>query len=258
MATAIIGGLLAKGHSTSRLHIVEPLATARAALHQRFGVSAAAQADAPLAQAQWVVWAIKPQIFQQAALAATPYLAQDALHLSVAAGITTDSMLRWLGSGRIVRAMPNTPALIGQGMTGLFARPEVNAQARTRVEQILACTGQCLWVEKEEQLDAVTALSGSGPAYVFLFLEAMMQAGSAMGLPAAQARQLALATFQGATQLAAQSDEAPAALRQRVTSPGGTTHAAISHMQHCQIPEHFIAAMQQARERAQAMAAEFG
>jgi len=258
MATALIGGLLTQGHPSSRLHIVEPLETARAALQQRFGLEATAQAEAQLAQAQWVVWAVKPQTFQAAAAATLPYLAQEALHLSVAAGITTDSMARWLDSPHIVRAMPNTPALIGQGMTGLFARPEVSARARTQVEQILASTGQFLWVEKEEQLDAVTALSGSGPAYVFLFLEAMMQAGSAMGLPAAQARQLALATFQGATQLAAQSNETPATLRQRVTSPGGTTHAAISHMQHCQIPEHFIAAMQQARERAQAMAADFG
>jgi len=257
MACAIIGGLLAQGHPASHLQVVEPLEAARAALHQRFGISAAAQAGAPLAHAQLVVWAVKPQTFQEATVAVAPHTSQ-ALHLSVAAGITTDSIACWLHSERIARAMPNTPALIGQGMTGLFARPPISHESRAQIEHIVATTGQTLWVEEEAQLDAVTALSGSGPAYVFLLLEAMMDAGSAMGLTRQQAHHLATATFQGAAQLAAQSDETPATLRQRVTSKGGTTHAAISHMQNCHIPEHFIEALHKARARAQAMAAEFG
>jgi len=256
MACAIIGGLLAQGHPASQIQVVEPLEAARVAIHQRFDISAAAQASAPLAQAQLVVWAIKPQTFQEAANATAAHTSQ-ALHLSVAAGITTHSIARWLKSERIARAMPNTPALIGQGMTGLFARPQISSEGRALIEQIAATTGQYLWVEEEAQLDAVTALSGSGPAYVFLLLEAMMDAGSAMGLTRQQAHHLAVATFQGAAQLAAQSDETPETLRQRVTSKGGTTHAAISHMQDCRIPEQFIEALHKAHARAQAMATEF-
>jgi len=257
MATALVGGLLAQDHPACHIHIVEPSDVARAALLQRFGITAAATADVSLARAQLVVWAIKPQTFQQAAITAAAHTAQ-ALHLSVAAGITTQSMARWLKSEHIARAMPNTPALIGQGITGLFARPQVTAESRALIEQVIASTGQTLWVEEEEQLDAVTALSGSGPAYVFLLLEAMIDAGSAMGLSRQQAHHLAVATFQGAAQLAAQSDEPPETLRQRVTSKGGTTHAAISHMQNSRIPEHFMEALHKARARAQEMAAEFG
>ena len=257
MASAIIGGLASQGHPASQFEVVEPWDEARAALRQRFGIEAQAQPGPQLARAQLVVWAVKPQTFKDAALAAAP-LTAHALHLSVAAGITTDSIARWLGNGCIVRAMPNTPALVGKGMTGLFARPEVDAQGRALVERVIATTGQSIWVDGEDKLDAVTALSGSGPAYVFLFLEAMIQAGTDMGLTPAQAHQMAVATFQGASELAARSDEPPEVLRQRVTSKGGTTHAAITHMQAQQIPEHFVAAMRKAEARAKEMAAEFG
>ncbi|WP_313072871.1 pyrroline-5-carboxylate reductase [Melaminivora sp.] len=258
MASALAGGLLREGLAPARVTVVEPLAAARQALQARLGVQALAAPQAALAQAQLVVWAVKPQVLREAARQALPHLAPGALHLSVAAGIPTDSLARWLGSERIVRAMPNTPALVGRGITGLFARPGVDAAARERIGQVIAPTGQHLWVQREEQLDAVTALSGSGPAYVFLFLEAMEQAGAAMGLPAAQARQLAIATFQGAAELAACSGDAPEVLRQRVTSPGGTTHAAIKRLQEGGVPGHFIAAMQAAEARARELAAEFG
>ncbi len=259
MASAIIGGLLRQGWPAGAITVVEPFAAARSAAQQQgLAVFAdAPSAQAALAQAQVVVWAVKPQSFAEAAAPVAPFAAH-ALHLSVAAGIPTASIARWLGTQRVVRAMPNTPALIGQGMSGLFACPQVDAAGRQWVEQIMAGTGRHLWVQEEAQLDAVTALSGSGPAYVFLLLEAMTQAGAAMGLTAAQSYELAVATFQGASALAAQSSEDVATLRQRVTSKGGTTHAAITHMQATHIPENFIAALQKAQQRAQELAAEFG
>jgi pyrroline-5-carboxylate reductase len=257
MASAIIGGLIAQGLSAERITVVEPFEAARDALRSKFGIEALPSATDALQAAELVVWATKPQTFKDAATAVAPFTGQ-ALHLSVAAGITTDSVAQWLGSHRVVRAMPNTPALVGKGMTGLYARAEVEAAGRAQVEGVIASTGQFVWVAQEDQLDAVTALSGSGPAYVFLFLEAMTQAGVDMGLPQAQAYQLAVATFQGASELAARSDEPASVLRERVTSKGGTTHAAITHMQATQVPEHFVQAMRNAESRAKELAAEFG
>ncbi|MDR2327890.1 MAG: pyrroline-5-carboxylate reductase [Acidovorax sp.] len=257
MASAIIGGLIAQGLPAERITVVEPFEAARDALRSKFGIEALPSATDALQAAELVVWATKPQTFKDAAAAVAPFTGQ-ALHLSVAAGITTDSVAQWLGSHRVVRAMPNTPALVGKGMTGLYARAEVEATGRAQVEGVIASTGQFVWVAQEDQLDAVTALSGSGPAYVFLFLEAMTQAGVDMGLPQAQAYQLAVATFQGASELAARSDEPASVLRERVTSKGGTTHAAITHMQATQVPEHFVQAMRNAESRAKELAAEFG
>jgi pyrroline-5-carboxylate reductase len=176
----------------------------------------------------------------------------------VAAGIRTDSICTWLTTDRVVRTMPNTPALVGQGMTALFACPGVSATERVQVEQVIATTGQYLWVEQESHLDAVTALSGSGPAYVFFFLEAMTEAGTGMGLSQEQAYRLAVATFSGASSLAAASSEPPEVLRQRVTSKGGTTYAAISAMESAGIKPAFVKAMQAAEQRARELGDEFG
>ena len=208
MASAIIGGLTSQGHPASQIEVVEPWDQARAALRERFGIEAAATPGPQLARAALIVWAVKPQTFKEAALAAAPHTGA-ALHLSVAAGITTASIAAWLGSERIIRAMPNTPALVGKGMSALYARPAVTAAERQSVEAIMASTGEFLWVESEKQLDAVTALSGSGPAYVFYFLEAMTRAGVGMGLSEQQAHQLAVGTFVGASELARRSDEPP-------------------------------------------------
>ena len=260
MAGALLGGLVQQGVSPEQLTVIEPFDAARTALQTRFGIRALtdAVAAAPtLAHADLVIWAVKPQVFREAAEPVAPHV-RSALHLSVAAGIATDSIARWLGTGRIVRAMPNTPALIGQGISGLFARAEVSSTDQAQVERVMGTTGEFLWLADEARLDAVTALSGSGPAYVFFFLEAMTQAGQEMGLSAEQSQRLALATFRGATELALRSDEPPATLRQRVTSKGGTTHAAITHMQEAHVPEHFIAAMRKAEARAKELAAEFG
>ncbi len=207
MASAIIGGLIHQGLPASQIDVVEPWAEAREALRQELsGIEAQAEAGPALQRAGIVVWAIKPQTFKDAAAQAKAHT-QAALHLSVAAGIRSGSIAQWLGSERVVRTMPNTPALVGKGMSALYARPAVTAAERQSVEAIMTSTGEFLWVESEKQLDAVTALSGSGPAYVFYFLEAMTRAGVGMGLSEQQAHQLAVGTFVGASELARRSDE---------------------------------------------------
>ncbi|MGV3571514.1 MAG: pyrroline-5-carboxylate reductase [Ramlibacter sp.] len=257
MASAIIGGLVRQGLSPAQIAVVEPFDEARQRLDQQFGVKAEAQAGPALAGASMVVWAVKPQSFSEAAAQARADV-QQALHLSVAAGIRSDSIAAWLGTERIVRSMPNTPALVGKGMTALYARSAVTVADRDRVERVIATTGEHLWVEREEQLDAVTALSGSGPAYVFYFLEAMEQAGAEMGLSREQARRLAVGTFAGASELARASAEPLETLRERVTSKGGTTYAALTSMEHDGVKAQFIAAMRAACRRASELGDEFG
>jgi pyrroline-5-carboxylate reductase len=257
MASAIIGGLIRQGMKPEQFSVVEPYSDTAAKLHQDFGITALPSAGRALAQAHLVVWAVKPQVFHEAALPVMPFTRQ-ALHLSVAAGIRTDSICRWVGTDRVVRCMPNTPALVGQGITGLFPCPSVTAADKAWVEQVMATTGQFVWVDQEAKLDAVTALSGSGPAYVFYFLETMTEAGVGMGLSAEQAYQLAVATFSGASSLAAASTESPEVLRQRVTSKGGTTYAALTSMEASGMKASFVKAMQAAEARARELGDEFG
>lgn len=257
MANAIVGGLVKSGRAPDSIVVIDPGAAQRDKLRATFGVRTLAAADASLTSAAMVVWAVKPQLFGEAA---APYAAfvGRALHLSVMAGIRSDAIVRATGAERVVRTMPNTPALVGQGMTGLFARAAVGAADRAQVEAVLAPTGQLLWVEREDDLDAVTALSGSGPAYVFYFVEAMTEAATHMGLTPEQGKTLALATFAGATSLAQASPEAPAVLRERVTSKGGTTHAALSALEASGVKAAFIAAMKAAQQRARELGDEFG
>jgi pyrroline-5-carboxylate reductase len=250
MASALIGGLVQHGHPPSRIQVVEPLPAQRERLAQAFGVQALPEAGAALAAAALVVWAVKPQLFAQAAEPCAPHIRQ-ALQLSVMAGVRCHTLVQACGSPRVVRAMPNTPALIGQGIAGLYAMPEVSEAERAQVQALFAPTGQALWVAQEADLDAVTALSGSGPAYVFYFIEAMMQAGAEMGLAPEQARQLAQATFAGAAALAQQSPLSPTALREQVTSKGGTTHAAITALDAAGVKAAFVAALHAARQRAE-------
>lgn len=257
MASAIIGGLLRRGLSPAQIEVVEPFAAARDKLLADHGVKAQEQAGPALARCALVVWAVKPQTFKDAAAQAKAHTG-TALHLSVAAGIRSDSIAAWLGTQRIVRSMPNTPALVGKGMTALFARPAVTAADKEVVERVIATTGESLWVDQEQLLDAVTALSGSGPAYVFFFLEAMRQAGAEMGLSEQQAQRLAIGTFVGASELARASDEPPEVLRQRVTSKGGTTYAAITSMEQSRMKESFVKALHAARKRAEELGNEFG
>lgn len=257
MATAIIGGLVRQGLPAAQIEVVEPFADARDKLKAQFGVAARETATAALERAGLVLWAVKPQTFRDAAAQAAAFT-RDALHLSVAAGIRSDSIAAWLGTQRIVRSMPNTPALVGKGMTALFAREGVSDADKRWIEEVIATTGESLWVGKEADLDAVTALSGSGPAYVFFFLEAMRQAGTEMGLSPEQAYRLALGTFTGASELARASSDPPEVLRQRVTSKGGTTYAAITSMERDHVQALFIKALHAARDRAQELGDEFG
>jgi pyrroline-5-carboxylate reductase len=257
MASAVIGGLIKRQVPAETFEVVEPFGETRERLKHDLGITAQAKASAALDRCAVVVWAVKPQTFAQAAADVRGF-AKNALHLSVAAGIPSDSIARWLGTERVVRAMPNTPALVGQGMTGLFARPAVSADERKRVEQVLEATGELLWVDDESALDAVTAVSGSGPAYVFYFIEAMTEAGVELGLTPDQAHRLAIGTFSGASALARDAHEPPAVLRERVTSKGGTTHAAISSMESDEVKTRFKAAMRAAHRRAGELAQEFG
>ena len=257
MASAIIGGLVKQGTPAHRILVVEPFEEARQRLASQFEVRVLASADSTLSEAGLVIWAVKPQAFKEAAQQTKAFCAQ-ALHLSVAAGIRSDSIASWLGSDRVVRAMPNTPALVGLGQTGLFARAAVTASDKAWVEQVIATTGALLWVKDEPLLDAVTAISGSGPAYVFFFIEAMVEAGVKMGLTPEQATQLAVGTFEGASQLAKTASEPPSVLRERVTSKGGTTYAALTSMQKAHVGELFQTALQAAQRRAHELGDEFG
>jgi pyrroline-5-carboxylate reductase len=257
MAAAIIGGLVREGRAGDSILVVDPGEAQRATLQADFGVRAFAQADAALAGASMVVWAVKPQFFKAAAAPCAAHVG-SALHLSVMAGIRSDAIARATGSERIVRSMPNTPALIGQGIAGLFARDAVTADDKAQVETVLAPTGQTLWVANEVDLDAVTAISGSGPAYVFYFIEAMTQAAREMGLSDEQGKRLALATFAGATSLAQQSQDPPELLRERVTSKGGTTYAALTSLEANGVKAAFVTALRAAQARARELGDEFG
>lgn len=257
MASAIIGGLIKQGTPAQRILVVEPFEEARQRLASQFDVRVLASAGSTLSEADLVIWAVKPQTFKEAAQQTKAFCVQ-ALHLSVAAGIRSDSIVSWLGSDRVVRAMPNTPALVGLGQTGLFARAGVTAFDKKWIEHVIATTGALLWVKDEPLLDAVTAISGSGPAYVFFFIEAMVEAGVKMGLTPEQATQLAIGTFEGASQLAKSATEPPSVLRERVTSKGGTTYAALTSMQEAHMGELFQAALQAAQRRAHELGDEFG
>jgi pyrroline-5-carboxylate reductase len=257
MASALIGGLLKAGRAPQSIVVVEPFAPQRDKLAANFGIAPLAAAGPALAGAELVVWAVKPQLFGEAAAPCRPFVGA-ALQLSVMAGIPCAAIARASASERVVRAMPNTPALIGRGIAGLHALPAVTAAERAQVEALLAPTGQTVWVAREADLDAVTAVSGSGPAYVFFVLEAMIDAAVRMGLSAEQGRRLAIATFDGATALAAASPLTMAELRAQVTSKGGTTHAAITALESNGVQAAFVQALEAAQRRAAAMGAEFG
>ncbi len=257
MASAILGGLVRQGMAPDRIRVVEPFAETRARLQQEFGVQVLEAADASLADADVVVWAVKPQQFEEATRPVAGHVRQ-ALHLSVAAGIPASALTRWLGTERLVRAMPNTPALVGQGMTGLFAGAGASAQDRAVIDALLAPTGQRMWLEQEALIDSLMAISGSGPAYVFYFIEALVRGGVELGLTAEQSKTLAAQTFAGAAALVQASPDAPEVLRQRVTSKGGTTHEAITTMQQHGVEQAIVAAMHACAARGRELAEQFG
>jgi pyrroline-5-carboxylate reductase len=258
MASAILGGLIRQGRAASDIGVLEPWAEQRERLSSQFpGLHLWGEAAPAMASAQTVVWAVKPQVMKEAATACAPHV-RHALQLSVAAGITTASLGAWLGTNRLVRAMPNTPALVGLGMTGVLAAAGASEADRATADALLRTTGDVVWVQQEADLDAVTALSGSGPAYVFYFLEAMRDAGAAMGLSPETALRLATGTFVGAATLAQRSDDPPQVLRERVTSKGGTTYAALTTLDQLHVGDHFQQALEAARARAAELGREFG
>ena len=256
MAQALMGGLVAKRIDADFV-IIEPHAKTRETLART--VDRIALHDVPsadLTACDAVIFAVKPQQFREAATSAARWLVQSItrpLVISIAAGIRTHEIAHWLGAEHahraIVRAMPNTPALIGEGITGLYATEAVDARGRALAETLLGAVGQTLWVADEAKLDAITAVSGSGPAYVFAFIEALQRGACELGIAEADARRLAVATFVGASRLASGSAEPISVLRERVTSPGGTTHAALTHMRNSGVDAAIVAAVHAAAER---------
>ena len=263
MATALIGGMRARGHPAAEFRVVEPVAGQRERLAARFpGIGLLPAIDARAADAaELIVFAVKPQQMRAAARALEPHLATAAppVVLTIAAGIRLADLARWLGpAARLVRAMPNTPALIGRGISGVYAGPEVDPAGRALAGRVLEAAGEVVWVAEERMLDAVTGVSGSGPAYVFYFLEACEEAAQQLGFAPAEARRLAYATFAGAIALAQGSATPPATLREQVTSKGGTTERALAVMEAGAVKATIIAAVAAAAERAQELGDAFG
>jgi len=261
MAAALTAGLAGTVCPASRIHVIDINESSRRNF-EALGMSTAAAPDETLARCAVWVYAVKPQSMKDVVASTQPWL-RDSLIISIAAGIRGGDLARWLGTdgmpwGRVIRCMPNTPSLIGAGATGLAALPGVSDEDRALAGTILGAVGTTTWVDDESLLDAVTALSGSGPAYVFLFIESLIAGGLAVGLNQQQARELALATLSGATRLAAESSEPPSVLRERVTSKGGTTKAALDVFEAAGFRELVAQAMQAAAKRAHDMGEEFG
>jgi pyrroline-5-carboxylate reductase len=260
MASAMVGGLVARGADASAIAVVDPSSDQRERLSRRFSnirVFPTVDADA-VRDASIVVLAVKPQQMRDAARQLSPFVGGVPLVLTIAAGVRCDDLARWLGGyRRIVRAMPNTPALIGAGISGLYATPGVREEAQRAIDVLEAC-GEVVWCERESDLDGVTGVSGSGPAYVFYFLEALERAARELGFDAEQARRLAYATFAGSVALAQQSSEPPSVLRANVTSKGGTTARALDVMNAADVGERFVEAVKAAAARARELGDEMG
>src|SRR5438552_7607478 len=258
MARAIIGGLVAKGTRATEVVVVEVDAIARLRLVSEFGVSTVEKPGSELARVETLIFAVKPQHMRAAAEAVAPHLG-DPLIVTIAAGIRIESLSRWLGGlERIVRAMPNTPALVHAGVTGLYAPSVVGTADRAAAESLMSAVGAALWFESESDLDAVTAVSGSGPAYVFYAIEALETAARELGLAEGASRSLALWTFVGATKLAIERGEDPAVLRAQVTSKGGTTERALQVLDGAAVAERFVEAVKAACERSRELGDELG
>lgn len=250
MARALIGGLQTNGYLMSDINVIEPDAEKRIQLKADFGVSVTEQLPS-VAMADIVVLAVKPQQLRDLSIFLGSLL-QKQLLISIAAGIRAKDIARWLGGYQsIIRVMPNTPAQIQLGVSALYAMPEVTQAQHVQAETILKAVGEILWLDEETKMDAVTAISGSGPAYVFYFIEAMQQAALELGLNEDQAKTLSLQTFIGASKLAEQSHEPPATLRSQVTSKGGTTEQAILTMESASVKSSIIKAAKAAAARSE-------
>lgn len=261
MAASLIGGLRADGVAAARLAVVEPQQERRDWLAAQFpGVTALKEVTADAMQTEVVVLAVKPQVMSDVTRALAPLLPDPLpLMVSIAAGIRMEDLQRWLGAKiPLVRTMPNTPALIRCGATALCANAEVSTAQRACAERLLRAVGLCLWIQHESQMDAVTALSGSGPAYFFAFMEALQQAGESLGLSAETARLLTLQTALGASRMAMESSDPPAVLRAQVTSKGGTTEAALNQLREGGFDRLVHQALAAANNRSKTLADQFG
>ncbi|MGQ0653940.1 MAG: pyrroline-5-carboxylate reductase [Betaproteobacteria bacterium] len=258
LATALIGGLIAKGFDARAISVVEVSPAARERLGEKYKVHIATAPDAAVQGSDTLVLAVKPQDMR-AALASISGFSKEKLVLSVAAGIRLDALSRWLGGHRkIVRAMPNTPSLIGAGIAGLYADPAVSADEKVKAEDILRAVGEVVWLADERLIDPVTAVSASGPAYVFWFIEQMAASAEALGIPQADALKLAKEMVLGAARLAAASPETPETLRKNVTSKGGTTEAALKVFEAEKMAERLHRAVEAAARRGAEMGTELG
>ncbi len=259
MARSLIGGMLAAGHDPARICVADPDPETRERLAREAGICVYEDNQRVVEACDVVVLAVKPQVLKSVATALEPGARPGQLFLTVAAGIRTESLERWLGGEvAIVRAMPNTPALVQAGASALYATPRVSGAQREAAESILRAVGLVQWIEDEDLMDTVTALSGSGPAYFFLVMEAMEQAAAKLGLPLETARLLTVQTAFGAAKLALEIEEEPAVLRENVTSPGGTTEAALKTLQAGGLEKLFEEAITAARDRAVELAEELG
>jgi pyrroline-5-carboxylate reductase len=258
MATALIGGLIAKGYAARSLSAIEVNATARERLASKHHVHVSPSPDAFTREADTIVLAVKPQDMRSA-LGGLAGTVEKKLVVSIAAGLRLEAISRWLsGHRKLVRCMPNTPALVGAGVAALYALPEVSPEERQKAEAILRAVGEVVWVNEEALLDPVTAVSGSGPAYVFWFIEQLAAGGTKLGLPSDVALKLALETVLGSAKLAAASDESPAELRKKVTSKGGTTEAALKVFEAEKLAERVAKALEAASRRGAALGDELG
>ncbi len=257
MAKALIGGLIKRGYSPSKMSVVDVSKERCVELHNEFGVRATSQLVDAVEHCEVLILAVKPQQLREVALQLAPVV-DGRLVISVAAGIRVNDLARWLGTHNVVRCMPNTPALIRSGVTALYAMPAVKPEQCHFAESVMGAVGSTLWVDDEEMLDAVTAISGSGPAYVFYFIEAMQQGAYELGLDEEEARQLVLDTFVGASKLAESSKEDVATLRARVTSKNGTTERALLTLEANQVKMDIVAAIHAAAVRSKELGDELG
>ena len=258
MATALINGLAGKLVAGSDIHVVDVNVDALQKLKQQFGVSTSTVLDQQIAQVDVIVLAVKPQQLAEVMQQLRTWVSTQ-LIISIAAGVRLHDLSRWLGGyTAIVRTMPNMPALIGQGMTGMVAMSGVSTAQHNVANNVMSAVGATMYVDDESLLDVITAISGSGPAYVFYFMESMLEVGQDMGLTAEQATTLVDATFIGSAQLVTRSTDSAAMLREKVTSKGGTTYAAITSMQDNNVKQHIMVAVKKAMQRAQELGDELG
>jgi pyrroline-5-carboxylate reductase len=249
MATALIGGIIANGFDKDNIHVYDPSFEQGKRLSDKFGVNVTNIGDDVPADCDCVIWVVKPQSLRFAAESFQDYFVSS-LHISIVAGVRIETLQSIFRSKRVIRAMPNTPALIGCGVTALLSGEEVTDQDKSSTELILKATGFVFWVANDERMDAVTALTGSGPGYIFHFIEGVIKAADALGFSAEDARRLSLLTMQGSVAQALGSQDSISSLRQAVTSPGGTTEAGLSVMSQWRVQDAMVAALQSAYSRA--------